>query len=540
MTAFVFPGQGSQKKGMGGSLFDEYQELTARASAILGYSVRELCLEDPNRQLAQTRYTQPALYVVNALTYLRRLNERGKGPDYVAGHSLGEYNALFVAGVFEFETGLELVKRRGELMALASGGAMAAVIGLRAERIEGILEESGLRSIRIANLNSPSQTVIAGTEADIGQARSIFEAAGVEAYIPLNVSGAFHTPQMDAAREEFREFLEGFEFSEPAIPVISNVHANPYGKALVKENLVEQITHPVRWTESIQYLRRRGEMEFEEIGPGTVLTRLIAQIQKEAPTRARGKVSWAMGQKHIKEMTEEARCPRITAASLGSEEFRKEHNVKYAYAAGGMYKAIASKELVTKMGRAGLMSYFGTGGLGISEIQEAIQYIQNSLKPGQPYGMNLLSNHIAPSSEDEILDLFVKCGVRNVEASAFIEIRPSLVRYRLKGLSRDGNGAVSIFNRIQAKVSRPEVAEAFLSPAPVEIVRSLLAADVITQEEARLSQEVPMADDLCVESDSGGHTDQSVAYAVLPTMIRLRDETMQRCQYPKKVRVGAA
>lgn len=539
MTTFVFPGQGSQKEGMGGGLFDDFRELTTKADAILGYSVRELCLRDPGKQLNRTQYTQVAMYVVNALTYLRRIEQTGQKPDYVAGHSLGEYDALFAAGVFDFETGLQLVKMRGELMGQASGGAMAAVVGLSREQIEETLQKNGLTSISIANLNTLSQTVIAGNKEDIDNAGSTFEAAGAQAYIPVNVSGAFHTPGMSAARAEFERSVNGLEFSEPAIPVISNIHARPYGKAEVKRNLVEQITSPVRWRESILYLMRQGEMEFEEIGPGTVLTRLIAQIQTESTPlnsrKARVGAGRVNGEKRVGHVG-----PHIIAESLGSEEFRKEHNVKYAYAAGGMYRGIASKELVVRMGRAGLMSYFGTGGLPVNEIEKAIQYIQHELNPEQPYGMNLLCNYVVPNMEDEAVDLFLRYGVRNVEASAFIEIKPSLVRYRLKGLSKDGNGIVSVINRIQAKVSRPEVAEAFLSPAPERIIEALLAANMITQDEAALSKEVPMADDLCVEADSAGHTDQGVAYALMPAMIKLRDAMMEEYGYAREVRIGAA
>ena len=162
MLAYLFPGQGSQKKGMGLSLFEHYPELVKEADAILGYSIEDLCLNDPDDLLKQTQYTQPALYVVNALSYLERIKEDGKEPDYVAGHSLGEYDALFAAGVFDFATGLKLAKRRGELMAEARNGGMAAVIGMKENEIRKVIEENELQQIDIANLNSPNQIVISG------------------------------------------------------------------------------------------------------------------------------------------------------------------------------------------------------------------------------------------------------------------------------------------------------------------------------------------------------------------------------------------
>jgi trans-AT polyketide synthase/acyltransferase/oxidoreductase domain-containing protein len=188
MLAYVFPGQGSQQKGMGGELFDEFKELTSKADEILGYSIKELCLEDPQGNLGQTQYTQPALYVVNALTYYKKIKDTGIKPDYVAGHSLAEYNALLAAEVFDFETGLKIVKKRGELMSKASGGGMAAVIGMSEEKIREVLKENGLESIDMANYNTPSQIAISGPKDDIIRAQPFFEAAGVRSYIVLRLA----------------------------------------------------------------------------------------------------------------------------------------------------------------------------------------------------------------------------------------------------------------------------------------------------------------------------------------------------------------
>jgi len=281
MMTFIFPGQGSQQKGMGGTLFDEFKELAVKADEILGYSIKKLCLEDASQQLSQTRFTQPALYTVNALSYLRKIKETGKKPDYVAGHSLGEYSALFAAGVFDFETGLKIVQKRGLLMSQAAGGGMAAVIGLNEGKIEAIIKENSLTSIGIANYNSPSQIVISGPKTDIGGAGTCFEKAGAH-YIPLNVSGAFHSRYMQSSKATFEEFLKSFTFEELAIPVISNIHARPYKQSEIGRNLADQITHSVKWTESIRYLMGLGEMTFEEIGPGKVLTRLIQAIQRDS------------------------------------------------------------------------------------------------------------------------------------------------------------------------------------------------------------------------------------------------------------------
>ncbi|KPA09240.1 malonyl CoA-acyl carrier protein transacylase [Candidatus Magnetomorum sp. HK-1] len=191
MIAYIFPGQGSQKKGMGKDYFDANQDLIDSADTILGYSVRDLCQNDPDHQLDQTQYTQPMLYIVNAMMWLDLKKSLKQKPDYFAGHSLGEYNALLAANAFDFETGLKLVQKRGQLMADAKNGGMAALIGFDENQVRAILEESKLNNIFVANLNSPSQIVISGLRNEIDQSEALFKAAGLKLFIKLKVSGAF-------------------------------------------------------------------------------------------------------------------------------------------------------------------------------------------------------------------------------------------------------------------------------------------------------------------------------------------------------------
>lgn len=287
MKTFMFPGQGSQAKGMGGTLFDEFQELTEKADRILGYSIKELCLEDPRKELNKTQFTQPALYVVNAFSYLKKTRETGQKPDYVVGHSLGEFNALLAAECFDFEAGLEIVKKRGELMTEATGGGMAAILNASKEEIESILEKNGLSNIDLANFNTPSQIVISGLKDEIVRAQPFFQ-QGKILYYPLNTSGAFHSRHMQSAKETFAAYLKNFKFSELKIPAISNVTARPYCSDEILENLSNQIAGAVRWTESIQYLLGLGAeagepMEFEELGCGDVLTKLVHTIRAVTP-----------------------------------------------------------------------------------------------------------------------------------------------------------------------------------------------------------------------------------------------------------------
>ncbi|HEX8616169.1 MAG TPA: PfaD family polyunsaturated fatty acid/polyketide biosynthesis protein [Thermoanaerobaculia bacterium] len=230
----------------------------------------------------------------------------------------------------------------------------------------------------------------------------------------------------------------------------------------------------------------------------------------------------------------------IDPVSLGDAEFRADYGLKYAYTAGAMYKGIASEALVIALAKASLIGYFGTGGLSLARIDAAIASIRSQCGPAQPFGMNLLNNIDHPELEDQTVDLFFAHGVRFVEAAAYTDVKPSVVRFRLRGATRRPDGTVDTPHRVLAKVSRPEVARAFMSPAPEEMLRLLRDRGQLTAEEAELGRHIPVAGDICVESDSGGHTDQGVAYALMPAMRHLRDQMMARHRYGKRIRVGAA
>lgn len=278
--AVIFPGQGAQSKGMGKALFDAYPDLVSAADAILGYSIRSLCLDDPDNRLNQTACTQPALYVVNALTHLR-MQADGTLPDtvdYVAGHSLGEYNALLAAGVFDFETGLRLVAERGRLMSQASGGGMAAVVGLPAGELRAALDAAGLDTIDMANFNSPSQTVISGPAADIDKAIEALRGSKATV-LPLKVSAAFHSRYMQDAQQAFAGFLEGFTFAPPKTTVIANATAMDYDPAQIAGTLSRQIASPVLWTDSVRRIAADGDVRFVEVG-SRILTRMVKEIRE--------------------------------------------------------------------------------------------------------------------------------------------------------------------------------------------------------------------------------------------------------------------
>lgn len=552
MLAYVFPGQGSQSLGMGKEYFDEFKELTEIADDILGYSIKELCLEDPEDKLGFTQYTQPALYIVNAMYYLKKLQETGQKPDFVAGHSLGEYDALFAAGVFDFGTGLELVKKRGELMGQAQNGGMAAVLGLTEEEIREIINKNGLDYIDIANLNSPSQTVISGIKKDIEDAASIFESGGALKYVLLNVSGAFHSRYMADAKEQFAEFMNRFQFYEPEIPVISNVYARPYKNNAIKETLLKQITSSVKWSETIRYIWGKGDVDIVQIGPGNVLTGLTRGIKRdseplvieneeeeEIPLEENEQAEGIKAVNAENAQTEEISYNPDDMNILGSTDFKLKYQLKYAYLAGPMYKGISSADFVEKLAKAGMLGFYGAAGIDIKEAEEKIQYLSNALNNKYSYGVNLVSDILNPEYEEQMVDLLIKYGVHIIQASSYINLSPAIIRYKLNGLKKV-DGKIISTNKIIAKLSRPEIATAFLKPAPIEIVNELLRENKISKEQADLSQQLPVADDICVEADSAGHTDNGIAYTIFPSICRLRDQMAEQYGYADKINIGCA
>lgn len=278
LRTIIFPGQGSQKVGMGKELFDFYPDCIAFANDILGYDIKKLCL-DNTEDLNNTLYTQPCLYVTNYLYYLSYI-ENFPAPDIVLGHSLGEFNALLCADVFDFQTGLRLVKKRAELMSQSSDGAMLVVLGLTLPEVQEEMFKN-FPGLDIANINTEKQIVISGDKGNIHRASLHFEEMNV-AVIPLNVSGAFHSRYMRKIQHEFEIYVLSLSFSSPKIPVIANCTARPYNDPEISQLIIQQMGQPVRWLESINYLfEQYDDIEFIEVGPGKVLSNLVAKIKKE-------------------------------------------------------------------------------------------------------------------------------------------------------------------------------------------------------------------------------------------------------------------
>lgn len=295
-AAYLFPGQGSQFVGMGRELYERYplaRTLFDQADQLLGYPLSQLCFQGPEEQLTDTVTQQPAVFVTSLAAW-RVMQRSPEWPraDYVAGHSLGEFAALVAAGSLTFDAGLMLVRRRGELMKRAdeiAPGGMAAILGMDvrvvAEVCAAAQAQTG-RVVQVANDNCPQQVVISGDEVGLTTAMQLVEAAGARKVMRLPISIAAHSPLMASVMPDFAAAIRDVPLNAPAIPVISNLSAEPLAAPRrIRTELEQQLTSPIRWTEAMLYLRRRGVTTFIEVGPGDVLTKLMKRIDPSATRR---------------------------------------------------------------------------------------------------------------------------------------------------------------------------------------------------------------------------------------------------------------
>jgi len=289
MIAFIFPGQASQFVGMGAELAGTYPvaaEVIGQADDTLGFGLSDLMFRGPSAELTATEVAQPALLTHSAATF-RVLEDNGLNPDIVAGHSLGEYSALVAAGALDFAEALSLVRQRGLLMAEAGrevGGTMAAVIGSDAKRVEESVEQAVQEghTVVVANYNCPGQIVISGTETGVGRVRQLAKEAGARGSIPIEVSGAFHSPLMEPVAAQFAEYLQVALITDAQVPVVCNVDAVAHTEAKsIKNALVQQLTNSVLWEKSIRTMMAGGVDTFVEVGPKDVLTKMMKRIAPE-------------------------------------------------------------------------------------------------------------------------------------------------------------------------------------------------------------------------------------------------------------------
>lgn len=286
--AYIFPGQGAQFSGMGKNLYDANEQAKAlfeQANEILGFRISDIMFSGTDEELKQTKVTQPAVFLHSVITFLVHPELK---PQMTAGHSLGEFSALVAAGALSFEDALKLVYQRAIAMQKAceqNPSTMAAILGLEDAKVEEVCAGITDEVVVPANYNCPGQLVISGSIAGIEKGCEAMKAAGAKRALVLQVGGAFHSPLMEPARQELQEAIEATNFQTPICPVYQNVDAKPYTNPdEIKKNLINQLTAPVRWTQTIQNMVADGATEFTECGPGNVLQGLVKKIHKESVT----------------------------------------------------------------------------------------------------------------------------------------------------------------------------------------------------------------------------------------------------------------
>jgi len=411
MKAVVFPGQGSQRRGMGAGLFERYPDLVRAADVVLGYPIADLCLADPRNELNRTEFTQPAVYVVSCLGY-RALMEETAAPDFLAGHSVGEYAALEAAGVFDFDVGLRIVRKRAQLMAEMDGGRLAAVIGLSPDAVERLVAGCGIAGIEIANINSPTQVVVGGPDGPLGAFVALCAERGHRA-VSLRVSGAFHTSHMAGARDRFREFLDGIAFRPPAIPVIANLTAAPHDPQRFADTLSRHLASPVQWLRSIERLLDAGVRAFEEVGAPPVLTPMIPEIERRHGRKAAG-FERAFG------------CTRpLVVGSLG--------------------RGAAGPDLVSALAEGGVLAILDTEEVEPSAIEAALERLADDPRTRGRFGVNVTADPEDPEGEERLVELLLRHGVTCVEARGHAEPSPALLRF----CRRDGAPVRRLIVRVQ-------------------------------------------------------------------------------------------
>ncbi|TFH87344.1 [acyl-carrier-protein] S-malonyltransferase [Billgrantia azerbaijanica] len=477
MKAFVFPGQGIQRKGMGSTLLPRYPELVSLADEVLGYSIASLCLEDPHNELNLTAFTQPAIYVVSYLGYLAAVDGEDS-PDFLVGHSVGEYAALAAADVFDFATGLRIVQMRAALMAQADAGGLAAVLGRSQPQVTEMISASAIQGIEIANINSPSQIVVGGPSEALQSFVSFCSDKGCRALM-LKVSGPFHTSHMKQAQQQFRTYLADIPFQAPSIPVIANLTAEPHLAETFPETLARHIASPVQWKLCIEYLLNGGVEEFIEIGSPAILTPMIDDIRSNFSPADRGR------QKGVQ--NEDLTPPASTGWT--SHDFCQHFSCSYPFVIGSLGNGGAGPELISSVARHGVLSILDTEALDLDTLDMTLAKLAADETTRGKFGAALNASAAVSDHLDRLLQLFRQHDIRCIEVRGQSKPSAAISRFR-----EESSGET----RLLARVQDAEAAKAFLTeadavcidlsaPHTTQVSSLALVLEVMAQREALIS-----------------------------------------------------
>ncbi|MFI7508517.1 acyltransferase domain-containing protein [Micromonospora aurantiaca] len=509
VRAWVFPGQGSQHPGMGEGLLDRFPAECATAERLIGVPPAQLCRDARGEYLGRTRYVQPAVFLVSVLAARAALADGRPPPEVVAGHSLGEYAALHLAGCLDFDSALSLVVRRGRLMESVTGGGMVAVLGLPLSRVTELL--AGIPDVDLANHNLPDQFVLAGSTAGIRAVVDAVPRLGTGRCVPLAVSVPAHSRFMAGAAEAFAVALRDVTPGPPSIPVVSNVTGSPHVPGEIPGTLLRHFVEPVRWWDTMCLLARSGVTEPVEVGPGEVLTKMWRRAAGSLPAPVPGGPLAPAAPAAPAALPVTAPAAPVTRGPAlgpppatasrprpaGSPGLRSDYGIRYACLAGSSPFGVTSPAFLRRLSEAGLLGFFGAQGLAPPEIRAALA----ELRDVRRYGMAW------PSGGDEraLCDLYLAHDVRHVEVTGPLAVvSPQLVRFRY------GDGPRQVL------VRAPDLATAvrFLRPADPATVRALAAAGHLDGGAAGAAAREAVATDVAVERD---------AHALVPALVALRD-----------------
>ena len=537
-SAWMFPGQGAQHRGMGAELFASYPDLISAADGVLGYSVSQAC--QSGRSLGDTAYVQPLMFVVNAL-HLRRALEESPPPAYLAGHSLGEISALYAAGCVDFPTGLDLVRRRGALMAACPPGAMMAVLGVPIERLEELIAAQGYAAIDIANHNLPDQVVVAGPDDEIRRLAERIDDLGLGRTTRLNVSVAAHSRHMQPAVAEFTAVLDRIDFAAPRIPVLSAVTGEQHEATSIAQRLGEQLTGRVRWWDVMVALTRAGVDEVREVGPGHVLLRMWQRAADQLPGRetpARAPAPHpAAPPGPSREPAAAAAATAATAdghpwvSALGDPRLARAYRLRLPYLVDALPYGVSGPAMLRRLAGTELFGFLGTRGVLVPAVAADVRELDSEDLGGR-WGIELPAERLDPARAQAITSLALQTGLAHAVTAGWAGVSPQLVRWRFAG-TRTGARP----RRLLVRVTGSHQAEAFLQPALPDLVAQLVRSGQLDRAEADEARRFPVATDICVQPEPDGGTATGLLMSVLRATREASRNTETRAE-PIPVGVG--